>query len=102
MNIHISNLDSKIKDTDLKNLFAPHGEVIAAEVAMDAFTETSRGYGIVEMADDEAAQKAIDALNNTEVANRIITVKATEPKENHKGSYRVGNGVVKEYRFRKN
>lgn len=102
MNIYISNLDSNLKDDDLKNLFSLHGDVTSAEVAIDAFTDQSRGFGYVEMADDESAQKAITALNNSEVSNRIVSVKAATPKENHKGSYRVGNGVVKEYRFRKN
>lgn len=102
MNIYISNLDSNLKDTDLKNLFSTHGEVQSAEVAMDVFTNQSRGFGYVEMADDEAAQKAIAALNNSELSSNIISVKEATPKENHKGSYRVGNGVVKEYRFRKN
>lgn len=102
MNIYISNLDSNLKDTDLKNLFSTHGEVRSAEVAMDVFTNQSRGFGYVEMADDEAAQKAIAALNNSELSSNIISVKEAMPKENHKGSYRVGNGVVKEYRFRKN
>jgi len=102
MNIYISNLDTNLKDNDLKNLFAPHGDVIAAEIVIDSFTDQSRGFGFVEMPDAEAAQKAIETLNNTELHNRVISVKEAKPKENHKGSYRVGNGVIKEYRFRKN
>lgn len=102
MNIYISNLDTNLKDNDLKNLFAPHGEVTAGEVAIDGFTSQSRGFGYVEMADEEAAQRAISSLDNSEVSNRVISVKKANPKENHKGSYRVGNGVIKEYRFKKN
>src|SRR3954467_3638736 len=102
MNIYIANLDTNFKDDDLKNLFAAHGEVTAAEVAIDGFTSQSRGFGYVEMADDEAAQRAIESLNNVEVSNRLITVKKASPRENHKGSYRVGNGVIKEYRFKRN
>jgi len=102
MNIYIANLDTNFKDDDLKNLFAAHGEVTAAQVAIDGFTSQSRGFGYVEMADEDAAKRAIETLNNTEVHNRVITVKQASPRENHKGSYRVGNGVIKEYRFRKN
>jgi RNA recognition motif-containing protein len=102
MNIYISNLDSTIKDTDLKNLFAQHGEVKAAEIAIDGFTSQSRGFGYVEMADEEAAKRAIASLNKSELGNRVISVEMAKPRENHKGSYRVGNGIIKEYRFKKN
>jgi RNA recognition motif-containing protein len=54
------------------------------------------------MPDEAEAQKAIASLNNSELKNRIISVKLAKPKQDLKGSYRVGNGIVKEYRFRKN
>ena len=102
MNIYISNLSSDIKDQQLKNLFTPFGEVVSAEVMNDLFTGESRGFGYVEMEDEIAAKNAISQLNNTELENYTITVQEAKPKEVHKGSYKVGNGAVNVYKFRKN
>jgi RNA recognition motif-containing protein len=102
MNIYISNLDNSIGNEDLKNLFSGHGEVKSAEVVMDVFTGKSRGFGYVEMADEDEAKKAISTLHNTSFNNLTISVKEAKPKEVHKGSYRVGNGAVQAYRFKKN
>jgi RNA recognition motif-containing protein len=54
------------------------------------------------MPNDDEAQKAIKALNETEVNGQKITVQQAEPKDVRKGSYKVGNGAVNMYRFRKN
>jgi RNA recognition motif-containing protein len=102
MNIYITQLDTQWKDMDLKNLFAPYGEVASAEISIDSFTDKSRGFGYVEMPNDEEAQKAIKALNETEVNGQKISVQQAEPKDVRKGSYKVGNGAVNMYRFRKN
>jgi RNA recognition motif-containing protein len=102
MNIYIANLDTRWKDSDLKNLFVPHGQVDTAEISIDSFTELSRGFGYVEMPNEEEAQKAITALHETEVNGNKITVQQAEPKNIRKGSYKVGNGAVNMYRFKKN
>jgi RNA recognition motif-containing protein len=102
MNIQISNLDLNVKNEQLKELFAPYGDVKSAEIAIDSFTGHSRGFGFVDMPIDAEAQNAITSLNNSQFHDHVITVKATKPKEEHKGSYKVGNGPVTEYRFRKN
>ncbi len=88
-------------DEDLKDLFARYGEVKSAEIMYDLFTGESRGFGYVEMEDEAAAQKAIDELNNSKLKSLTISVQQTKPKEQHKGSYKVGNGAVKVYKFRK-
>ena len=102
MNIHITNLDGTVTETQLKELFAGHGTVTSVEVATDVFTNTPRGFGFVEMEDEAAAKKAIESLNNSELNNKVISVREAQPKEVHKGSYKVGNGAVNMYRFRKN
>ncbi|HVK98046.1 MAG TPA: hypothetical protein VM368_09515 [Flavisolibacter sp.] len=102
MNIQISNLDTELKNEDLKQLFAAHGEVASAEVAIDAFTDQSRGFGYVQMPEEQEGRAAITALNKTEVKGRIVSVQEAEQKEERKGSYKVGNGAVNVYRFRKN
>jgi RNA recognition motif-containing protein len=102
MNIYISNLNSAINNENLKDLFAPFGEVKSAEVVLDVFTGESRGFGYVEMEDNAAAQKAIHDLNNSEFQSYTISVAEAAEKQVYKGSYKVGSGIVKEYRFRKN
>jgi RNA recognition motif-containing protein len=101
MNIQISNLDSKLQNEDIRDLFATHGEVTSAEIAIDGFTEKSRGFAYVEMPNEEEARAAIAAINNTEVNGMQVTVKEVEPRNVQKGSYKVGNGPVNIYRFKK-
>lgn len=102
MNIIISNLDAQLKNEDLRTLFSAYGEVDTAEIAIDAFTDRPRGFAYVEMPNDEEARAAIAALNGSEFAGQVITVKEAEPREIRKGSYKVGSGAVNVYRFKKN
>jgi RNA recognition motif-containing protein len=93
MNIYISNLDSQFKDEDLKILFSSYGEVESAEIAKDVFTDQSRGFGYVEMPNEE---------DKSEVKGLTVNVQEAQPKVVHKGSYKVGSGAVNVYRFKKN
>jgi len=81
MNIYVGNLSWNLKDQDLSNLFASHGEVISAKIVNDKFTNRSKGFGFVEMANDDQAQAAIAALNGTEVDGRNIVVNESRPKQ---------------------
>ena len=81
MNIYISNLSFKVEDSDLKQLFDEYGEVSSAKVITDRYTGRSRGFGFVEMPDNEAAQKAIDELNQAEYDGKVITVNEARPRE---------------------
>jgi RNA recognition motif-containing protein len=101
MNIYIENLDGTINDEHLKQLFAPFGDVTSAEVIRDGFTGLSRGFGYVEM-EDNAAKAAITQLNQSMVSNLQIKVEEAPIKKTQKGSYKVGNGAVNAYRFKKN
>jgi RNA recognition motif-containing protein len=85
MNIYVSNLGFNIKDEDLKEVFTPYGEVSSAKVINDKMTNQSRGFGFVEMADTEAANKAITALDNSPVEGRNIKVMEARPKEDRTG-----------------
>jgi len=84
MNIYVSNLSFNVTDDDLEGFFAEYGEVSSARVITDKFTGKSRGFGFVEMADDEAAQKAIAELDQASVENRTIRVMEAKPKEDRK------------------
>ena len=81
MNIYVSNLSFNIQDEDLREFFAPYGEVASAKVISDRETGRSRGFGFVEMSDDAAAQKAITELNDASVDGRTIKVMEAKPKE---------------------
>ena len=75
-----------MEEADLKALFEAYGDVDAARIITDKFSRRSKGFRFVEMPDDEAAQKAIDALNNSEVSGRRIVVnQAEERKEKPRG-----------------
>ncbi len=81
MNIYVSNLSFNVQDEDLKDFFAEYGEVTSAKVITDKFTGKSRGFGFVEMSDDEAAKKAIAELDQATVEGRNIRVMEAKPKE---------------------
>ena len=90
MNIYVSNLSFNVQDEDLKDFFAPYGEVTSAKVITDRETGKSRGFGFVEMSDETASNKAIAELNGATVENRSISVSVAKPKEERspRGRYR--------------
>jgi len=81
MNIYVSNLSFNVQDEDLKEFFAPYGEVTSAKIISDRETGKSRGFGFVEMADEAASKKAIAELNDATVDGRAIKVMEARPKE---------------------
>ena len=81
MNIYAGNLSWNLKDQDLQNLFATHGEVTSAKIVNDKFTGRSKGFGFVEMPNDDQANAAIAALNGTEDDGRNIVVNESRPKQ---------------------
>jgi RNA recognition motif-containing protein len=95
MNIYISNLSFNVQDEDLRDFFKDYGEVSSAKVIMDKFTNQSRGFGFVEMADDTAAKKAITELDGATVEGRTIKVMEAKPKEDRparNNNFRGNNG----------
>jgi RNA recognition motif-containing protein len=88
MNIYVGNLSWGLKDQDLANLFTPFGEVASAKIVMDKFTQRSKGFGFVEMPNDEQAQAAISQLNGSEVEGRNLVVNESRPKEEGGGGFK--------------
>ncbi len=90
MNIYVGNLSWNLKDQDLQDLFSSHGSVSSAKIVLDKFTNRSKGFGFVEMDNDDEAQAAISALNGTELDGRNIVVNESRPKEggNSGGGYK--------------
>src|SRR5436190_13653170 len=102
MNIYIANLDNTISNEELAKIFSTYGEVSSAEVVMDVFTGQSRGFGYVQMEKETEAQRAIKELNQTVLHTLTITVEEAPAPRAQQGSYKVGNGAVNMYRFKKN
>jgi RNA recognition motif-containing protein len=80
MNIHVSNLSWSTQSESLQQLFSQYGEVTSARIITDRATGRSRGFGFVEMANDDEAKAAIDALNETEMEGRTIRVSEARPR----------------------
>ncbi len=89
MNIYVGNLNWGMTSDDLYNLFATYGEVTSAKIVTDKFNNNrSKGFGFVEMADDEAARTAISNLNESEVMERKIVVNESAPRQEGEGGYK--------------
>ena len=74
---------------DLYNLFATYGEVASAKIVTDKFNNNrSKGFGFVEMTDDEAARTAISNLNESEISGRKIVVNESAPRQEGEGGYK--------------
>lgn len=93
MNIYVSNLSWGTKSNSLHDLFAQYGEVSSANIITDRETGRSRGFGFVEMPNDEEAQKAIDSINGTDFEGKTLNVAVARPKEDRpaRGGFNGGN-----------
>jgi RNA recognition motif-containing protein len=80
MNIFIGNLNDKIQDNHLKDAFGDYGKVASAKVITDRYTGKSKGYGFIEMPNDEEGQKAIDTLNGGKWEGNVIVVNKAKNK----------------------
>jgi RNA recognition motif-containing protein len=87
MNIYVSNLSFNIQDEDLREFFAPYGEVTSAKIINDRESGRSRGFGFVEMSDDAASKKAIAELDGAAIDGRTIKVMEAKPKESKPKSF---------------
>ena len=80
MNMYVGNLAYSVTEDDLKTLFAEFGEVANVNIIKDKFSGQSKGFGFVEMPDNSEADKAIKALNGTELQGRDIKVNQARPR----------------------
>lgn len=86
--LYIGNLSFDSTDSDLRQIFEPHGAIESATVATDRDTGRSRGFGFVEMSSDSEAESAITALNGREVGGRALIVNEARPKSSDGGRSR--------------
>ena len=91
-NLYVGNLPFQTGEEELQELFASQGEVISAKVITDRETGRPRGFGFVEMASAEDAQKAIQNLDGREFMGRNLKVNLAQPRENRGGGPRGGGG----------
>ena len=80
-NIYVGNLPWTTTNDELADMFSQYGQVTKAQVITDRKTGRSRGFGFVEMASEEEAQRAIDAMNNQDFNGRPLTVNIAKPRE---------------------
>jgi len=85
MNIYVGNLSAKTTEQELREAFENFGEVDTAKIIKDNVTGRSRGFGFVEMPNQEQAQTAIEELNGKELGGSALTVNEAKPKENRGG-----------------
>ena len=84
MNIYVGNLSYTATDEDLRSAFEAFGQIASARVIMDKETGRSRGFGFVEMPNDEEGRKAIEAVNNKDIAGRPVRVNEARPREDRR------------------
>ena len=80
MNIYVANLPYSVNRDQLKEIFAPFGDISSARVVTDRETGRSKGFGFVEMNDNDQAKAAIEALNGSEVGGRKLVVNEARPR----------------------
>ena len=92
MDIYVGNLPYTATDPDLQELFEQHGKVTSARVILDRMSGRSKGFGFVEMADNDQAKAAMKALDGKDVDGRNLTVNEARPREERSGGGFGGGG----------
>jgi RNA recognition motif-containing protein len=99
MNLYVGNLAFAVTEGELEKIFTDYGSVESVKIITDRDTGRSKGFGFVEMADDEEAQNAIDALNDHEVFGRRLRVNEARPKPSNRDRGSRGGGYGGDSRF---
>jgi cold-inducible RNA-binding protein len=90
--IYVGNLSFQTTDADLNDMSSEVGQVESVQIITDRDTGRSKGFGFVEMSDDEAAAKAIERFNGKEVNGRALTVNEARPMERRDSGSRGSGG----------
>lgn len=83
MNLYVSNLSFHTTEDDLNKMFSTYGKVNSVKIITDKMTNKSRGFGFIEMPEENEGQEAIKMLNNKEIQGRSLSVTIARPKENN-------------------
>ena len=92
MRIYVGNLPWSVDNDSLKDLFSSYGDVADAVVIRDRETGRSRGFGFVDLSDDEAGNSAIEAMHGTEIEGRDLVVNQAQERKERDGGGRGGGG----------
>jgi RNA recognition motif-containing protein len=92
MNIYVGNLSRDLSEQELQEAFEAFGQVASAKIIKDKFTGDSRGFGFVEMPDDEEAKAAIEGMNGKELAGRTVTANEARPRQDRRPGGNGGGG----------
>ena len=90
--LYVGNLSYDVDSSELEQLFGAHGQVQSAQIINDRETGRSKGFGFVEMANDNEAEAAISALNGQQHNGRALTVNEARPREDRGGGFGGGGG----------
>ena len=88
MNIYVGNLAPDVKDEELNALFSKHGRVSSVKIIRDMFSQTSKGFGFVEMPGKTEAEKALNELNTFELKGKRLIVNEARPQRDRRGGGR--------------
>jgi len=91
MNIFVANLNFNTDEHGLRDAFEKFGSVDSVKIITDKFTSKSKGYGFVEMANEEEGFKAIEVMNKAELEGNTIVVKKANPRNENRGGGGGGN-----------
>ena len=81
MNIYVGNLSFQLSEDDLNSAFGEYGQVDSAKIITDRETGRSKGFGFIEMPNQEEAENAIEGLNRKELEGRAVKVNESKPRE---------------------
>ena len=99
--MYVGNIPYNATEEDLRNLFSEYGEIESLKIIQDQFTNRSRGFGFVEMANEEDTKKAIETLNGKDFMGKALTVNEARPqqkRDNRRGGYGGGRGTGRGWR----
>jgi len=92
MNIYVGNMSFDITEEELRDAFEAHGEVTSVNIIMDRNSGRSKGFGFIEMSDEQSALAAIEALHDTELKGRKLNVNKAKPRTERSDNRGGGGG----------
>lgn len=81
MNIYVGNLNYDLSEDDLKSTFEEHGAVESVKIIIDRYSGRSKGFGFVEMSNNDEAKAAMEALSGNDLSGRTLVVNEARPKQ---------------------
>ncbi len=90
--MYVGNIAFDATEEDLRNLFSEYGEIESLKIIKDQFTERSRGFGFIEMADEKDARKAIATLNGKDFMGKTLIVNEARPQQKRQGFNKRSSG----------